>query len=120
MIQISQKNKHKTKLGKKKGGLFSAYQFWIVDDCRLCEIQKQGNYFWVRESLCEIESKFIGFYLCLYQVISHSFFFFFLNFLFIWDTYTPQTVSESLTEINNKQKKNLVLIMFSCLRLSQL
>ena len=33
------------------------------------------------------------------------FFFFFFNFLFIWDTYTPQTVSESLTEINNKQKK---------------
>ena len=83
LIQISQKNKHKTKLGKKKG-VFSAYQFWIVDDCRLCEIQKPGNYFWVRESLCEIESKFIGFYLCLYQVISHSFFFFFFFQFFIY------------------------------------
>lgn len=54
LIQISQKNKYKTKLEKKKGGLFSVYQFWIVDDCRLCEIQKPGNYFWVRESLCEL------------------------------------------------------------------
>ena len=109
MIQISQKNKYKTKLEKKKGGLFSVYQFWIVDDCRLCEIQKPGNYFWVRESLCEIESKFIGFYLCLYQVISHSFFilFYFLFFIFMRNTHThtKQTVSESLTEINNKQKK---------------
>ena len=110
LIQISQKNKYKTKLEKKRGGLFSVYQFWIVDDCRLCEIQKPGNYFWVRESLCELLSPNLSDSICVCIKSFLTVFIFIFIFIFYFyekhtHTHTKQTVSESLTEINNKQKK---------------
>ena len=105
LIQISQKNKHKTKLGKKKGAFLSVPildRWWLQT---LWDSKARQLFLGEREFVWNWVQIYRILFVFVSSHFSQFFFFFFFNFLFIWDTYTQQTVSESLTEINNKQKK---------------
>ena len=66
LIQISQKNKYKTKLEKKKRGFSQCTNFGslMIADC--VRFKSQETIFGWERVCVKFESKFIGFYLCLY------------------------------------------------------
>lgn len=98
LIQISQKNKHKTKLEKKKRAFLSVPilgRWWLQTlwDSKARQLfLGEREFVWNWVQIYRILFVFaLSHFSKKKKVISHSFFFFF-NFLFIWDTHKTNSI----------------------------